>query len=661
MEAPVIDSPRFPFRNLLVPALLLALGAAGCASQQTATRPVGARAYPGAADEVGPDDAGGIEVNVDPDGASAAAGNASGEAGAMAAGEPTAAGAAAFVERAEAELMDLVIKAERAAWVQANFITHDTELLSAEASEKLLSAAVRYAKEAARFDGLELPPDVRRRLDLLKTGLVLPAPSDAAKTTELTRITTRLESLYGTGKYCPEGGECLDLGELEDVIGESRDPDELLRAWAGWRTVSPPMRDDYVRMVELANEGARELGYADVGALWRAKYDMDPDDFAAELDRLFEQVRPLYEALHCHVRAELQERYGERVVPSGEPIPAHLLGNMWAQDWSNVYELVAPEDGDPGYDLTSLLEQHEIGPLEMVRYGERFFSSLGFEPLPESFWERSLFTKPEDREVVCHASAWDVDQVNDLRIKMCIEVNAEDFQTIHHELGHNYYQRAYNQLPFLYRNSANDGFHEAVGDTIALSVTPPYLVEIGLLEEEPPASKDLGLLLRDALNKVAFLPFGLLVDQWRWQVFSGEIAPEEYNAGWWALREKYQGVAAPVARSEEDFDPGAKYHIPGNTPYTRYFLAHILQFQFHRALCDAAGYEGPLNRCTIYGSKEAGELLEEMLALGQSEPWPVALEALTGSPRMDATAILDYFAPLKTWLDERNAGRECGW
>ena len=565
------------------------------------------------------------------------------------------------MERANQELLALTVEAERAAWVQANFITVDTEQIAALAGEKLLTAGIRYAEEAARFDGLDLPYDVRRQIELLKTGLVLPAPADPAKTAELTQITTRLESEYGTGKYCPEGGECKDLGELEEIMAKSRDPKELLDAWQGWRTISPQMRADYVRMVDLANQGSRDLGFADTGALWRSKYDMEPDAFAAELDRLFEQVRPLYEALHCHVRAKLQETYGKDVVPDGKPIPAHLLGNMWAQDWSNVYPLVAPADGDPGYDLTSLLQAHDVDPLGMVRYGEGFFSSLGFAPLPDTFWERSLFTKPADREVVCHASAWDVDEVNDLRIKMCIKVDAEDFKTIHHELGHNYYQRAYNELPFLYRNSANDGFHEAVGDTIGLSVTPPYLVELGLLDEVPPASKDIGLLLRDALDKVAFLPFGLLIDQWRWKVFSGEITPQEYNAGWWELREKYQGIAPPVARTEADFDPGAKYHIPGNTPYTRYFLADILQFQFHRALCKAAGYEGPLNRCTIYNSKEAGELLETMLAMGQSRPWPEALEAVTGSPQMDATAILDYFAPLKTWLDEQNAGRQCGW
>jgi peptidyl-dipeptidase A len=296
-----------------------------------------------------------------------------------------------------------------------------------------------------------------------------------------------------------------------------------------------------------------------------------------------------------------------------------------------------------------------------VRYGERFFLSLGFEPLPETFWQRSLFTKPRDRDVVCHASAWDIDSEDDLRLKMCTEIKAEDFSTIHHELGHNFYQRAYSHQPLLFRGSANDGFHEAVGDTLALSVTPKYLVELGLLDSEPDASKDIGLLLRMALDKVAFLPFGLLIDQWRWKVFSGATAPQRYNQAWWDLRLQYQGVAAPVPRSEADFDPGAKYHVPGNTPYARYFLATVLQFQFHRALCTASGYQGPLQRCSIYGSREAGARLRAMLELGQSRPWPDALEALTGERRMDATALLEYFAPLQAWLEQQNQGKPIGW
>ena len=575
-------------------------------------------------------------------------------------GQPTAQQAADFVARAEAELLESWIARERAGWVQSNFITEDTELLAAAADQKTTELSVALAQEAARFDGLELSADLERKLDKIKLALTLPAPGNREETAELTRIAASMQSTYGKGKHCPEGGECRDLGDLSRILSGSRDAADLLDAWSGWRTVSPPMRQEFARYVDLGNKGARELGFADLGAMWRSKYDMDPDAFAAELDRLWGQVRPLYEALHCHVRAKLAERYGDVVDPTG-PIPAHLLGNMWAQTWSNVYELVAPAAGDPGYDLKALLEAHEIDEIEMVRYGERFFTSLGFAPLPDTFWQRSLFVQPEDRDVVCHASAWNIDWQDDLRIKMCIEVNAEDFNTIHHELGHNFYQRAYKHQPPLYTDSANDGFHEAVGDTIALSVTPGYLVELGLLEKEPPPSADLGLLLRMALDKVAFLPFGLLVDQWRWKVFSGEVTAADYNASWWQLREKYQGLAPPIARSESDFDPGAKYHVPANVPYTRYFLAHILQYQFHRSLCRSAGYEGPLNRCSIYNSAAAGERLNAMLEMGSSRPWPDALEALTGQRRMDATAILDYFAPLAAWLDERNAGRTCGW
>ena len=575
---------------------------------------------------------------------------------------PTAEEAAAFVEQAEKRLHELSNKAGRAAWVQLNFITYDTEQMAAETQDALTAAGVEFASKAARFDGLELPFEVRRKLNLIKLALTLPAPANDAERNELTGITVGLESTYGKGKYCRKPGEkCLSLNDLERTLQNSRDPAEQLDAWQGWHSISPPMRKDYVRMVDLANKGARELGYQDVGFLWRSKYDMPPEEFAKELDRLWAQVRPLYQALHAHVRAELAKKYGKDLVSEDGPLPAHLLGNMWAQQWGNIYPLVAPPEVKRPYDLTELLKQRKVDELEMVRHGERFFTSLGFEPLPASFWERSLFKKPADRDVVCHASAWNVDDENDLRIKMCIEVRAEDFRVIHHELGHNFYQRAYNRQPPFFRSGANDGFHEAIGDTAALSITPEYLQQLGFIEQAPDASADLGLLMRTALDKVAFLPFGLLVDQWRWKVFSGEVKPENYNQAWWDLRLKYQGIKPPVARSENDFDPGAKYHIPGNTPYSRYFLAHILQFQFHRALCREAGFTGPLHRCSIYGNKKAGEKLKKMLEMGQSRPWPEALDAMTGEKQIDATAILDYFAPLKKWLDEQNQGRKVGW
>jgi peptidyl-dipeptidase A len=421
------------------------------------------------------------------------------------------------------------------------------------------------------------------------------------------------------------------------------------------------MRSDFKRFVELSNQGARELGFKDTGAMWRAKYDMTPDDFSKEVDRLWDQVRPLYVSLHAYVRWKLREKYGSGAIPENGPIPAHLLGNIWAQDWTNVYKLVAPANADPGYDLTQILTSRKTDALQMVRYGEGFFKSLGFAPLPQTFWERSLFVKPRDRDVVCHASAWDLDSVEDVRLKVCLDITAEDFNTVHHELGHNFYQRAYDKQPVLFRDGANDGFHEAIGDTIALSITPEYLVKLGFIAKPPDASKDIGLLLNKALEKIAFLPFGLLIDQWRWKVFSGEIPPEKYNQAWWDLRLKYQGIAPPGARSEQDFDPGAKYHVAANVPYTRYFLADILQFQFHRALSQIAGCTGPLNRCSIYGNPEAGKRLNAMLEMGQSRPWQEALETLTGQRQMDATAIRDYFAPLQKWLDDQNRGKPTGW
>ncbi len=580
------------------------------------------------------------------------------------ANHPTAADAAAFVADAETRLAAMNVEHQRTAWIAENFITCDTQILAANAHQKTIALGVALAKEARRFDDVDgLDADVRRKLALMKNALTTPGPSDPHKTAELARIGASMEALYGAGKFSDRQGRALNINDAARIVRTSRDPRELLETWSGWHSVARPMNGDYARLVELTNEGARELGYTDAGALWRSKYDMPPDALAAEMDRLWLEVRPLYRALHGYVRWNLTRKYGEKVVAPGQPIPAHLLGNLWAQEWGNIYDLVAPENVPAlGFDLTRVLQRrNDIDALAMVRMAAQFFTSLGFAPLPQTFWERSLFVKPRDREVVCHASAWNIDDLDDLRVKMCIEKTADDFTTIHHELGHNFYQRAYKTLPFLYRNSANDGFHEAVGDTIALSVTPEYLMKIGLIEKQPPVAADIALLLREALNKVAFLPFGLVIDKWRWEVFAGQVGPEEYNQRWWSLRQEYQGIAPPAARGAEAFDAGAKYHVAANVPYARYFLARILQFQFHRALCRVAGLEGPLHRCSIYGNKVAGEQLHGMLALGQSRPWPDALEMISGERHMDATALLDYFAPLQSWLDEQNEGHEAGW
>ena len=579
---------------------------------------------------------------------------------------PTAADADAFVAAAEKDLFDYTVEASQVNWVNATYITDDTDAMAARINAVGTEKAVKYALEAAKYrDVAGLSADTKRKLDILRTGLVLPAPTRPGAATELNTIATDLQSQYGKGRGTL-GGKEISGSDIEAEMGNlQHTPAEYAEMWTSWHdNVGAPMKDDYARLVTIANEGAKELGFADTGAMWRSGYDMSPEDFAKTTERLWQEVKPLYLALHTYVRWKLNEKYGDAVQPKTGPIRADLLGNMWAQEWGNIYPLVAPPgSGDLGYDIGDLLKAQGKAPLDMVRAGENFYSSLGFEKLPESFWKRSLFTKPADREVVCHASAWDVDNKDDIRIKMCIKVNADDFVTIHHELGHNYYQRAYNRQPFLYLNGANDGFHEAIGDFVALSITPQYLVDIGLLDKAkvPSAGKDIGLLLRQAMDKIAFLPFGLLVDRWRWGVFDGTIRPADYNKAWTQLRLQYQGIVPPGDRPANAFDPGAKYHIPGNTPYTRYFLARILQFQFYQAACKQAGWTGPLHRCSFYDDKAVGAKLNEMLEMGASKPWPDALEAFTGSREMSGKALVDYFAPLKAWLDEQNKGKPQGW
>jgi peptidyl-dipeptidase A len=575
-------------------------------------------------------------------------------------------GAKAWLAAVEADLAAFSKDYSHVAWLNATYINHDSDTLAAKYGAEYTLKAVAYANEAARYARVAgLDAETTRKLDMLRNGIGMPAPQRPGAAQELSEIATRLGSAYGRGRGTLNG-QPINGSDIEAEMGNiARTPDELKEMWASWHdNVGAPMRDDYARMIGIANEGAKELGFADLGAMWRSGYDMSPDEFAAETERMWQEVKPLYVALHTYVRAKLNDKYGDAVQPRTGPIRADLLGNMWAQEWGNIYPLVAPEGaGDIGYDLTELIQQKGLDAIGMTKVGEQFFSSLGFEPLPATFWERSQFVKPADREVVCHASAWNVDNIDDLRIKMCIKTNGDDFIVIHHELGHNYYQRAYNKQDFLYLTGANDGFHEAIGDMIALSITPEYLVQIDMLKPDqvPSADKDIGLLLRQAMDKVAFLPFGLLLDRYRWSLFNGTISEADYNKAWTDLRREYQGITPPVDRPANGFDPGAKYHIPGNVSYTRYFLARLLQFQFYKAACDTAGWQGPLHRCSFYGNKEVGRNLNAMLEMGASKPWPDALEAFTGERQMNGTAMVEYFAPLMAWLEEQNRGEEAGW
>ena len=550
-------------------------------------------------------------------------------------------------------------------WIASNFINHDSQVIAADYSKRYTLDALESARTAASFEGLDLDPLDRRALNLIKNGFVMPPPLDEDLAGELSQIMTELEAMYGTGKHCFREDDCYDLEAFESIIDNSRDPDELLKAWSGWRQISPPMKDKYLRMVEIGNQGSSDLGFSGLSDLWFSKYDMSNEEFSLLVDQVYEDMRPLYESLQCHVRAELNDYYGDEIVPIDKPIPAHLLGNMWAQSWSNISDIVYDFDDTSSIDLTQIILDRELSEVEMVEIAESFFLSLGFDPLTDTFWDRSLFVKPKDRDVVCHASAWDIDsQKQDLRIKMCIQKNEEDFITIHHELGHIFYYQAYADLPEVFQSGANDGFHEAVGDLLSLSITPSYLKDIDFIsEEEAKRSKEnaIGLLMKQALEGVVAVPWTLMLDKWRMAVFDGNLSDDELNDYWWELREKYQGVASPIERPVDAFDPGAKYHIPGNTPYTRYYLARVLQYQFHEALCESMGFDGDLHECSIYGNKEAGLRLRNMLAVGQSEPWPDALEKITGQRTLSGKSLLNYYEPLKEWLDDQNEGRACGW
>ncbi len=604
----------------------------------------------------------------------------------------SAADADAFMASVNTDLRRLLPYLNSAQWAQATYITDDTQMIASRANEEWLEYLSRKVEESKRFNNVDASDETERGILLLKLSTANPAPGTTEARTELAKILAKMEANYGSGKWCKPDGECLSLGEIEKIVNDpNASPEVRAEAWAGWHATAKPIRADYQRFAELTNAGAKELGFANLGEMWRAGYDMSPADFDAEVERLWTQVSPLYEALHCAVRGKLNAKYGEAVVPKNGMIPAHLLGNMWAQQWSNIYPLVEPYPGVGSLDVTAALKAQRDGEykklvsefkgkpttldlaeiehqadaamaVRMTRVAEDFYTSLGFPALPESFYAKSMLVKPRDRDVVCHASAWDMNMQGDVRIKQCIEPNEDELTTIHHELGHIFYDLMYNPLPPIFQGAAHDGFHEAIGDTVTLSLTPEHLHKIGLVPAQKTDEKAvINSQMKLALDKITFLPWGKLVDQWRWKVFSGEIKPEEYNAGWWKLREQYQGVSPPLARAADDFDPGAKYHIPGNTPYTRYFLAFVLQFQFQKALCDAAGFEGPLHECDIYGNKEAGKRFMEMLAQGASRPWPETLEKLTGTRQMDGTALIEYFAPLMEYLAKQNEGQSCGW
>ncbi|XP_071562887.1 angiotensin-converting enzyme-like [Temnothorax nylanderi] len=559
-------------------------------------------------------------------------------------------------------------------WNYASNMTDENLAEKLRVSAEAANASKQIAQEVNAFPWRELDDESIKR-QFKKLGILGTAalPEDSYKEFEMT--ISKMENIYSTAKICDykDKNKC-DLAlepEITEKLMCSRDPEELKHIWIEWRKASgEKVKSLFPQYVELANTAARLNNFSDYAEYWMKDYEAA--DFPEQIENQWQQLKPLYLQLHAYVRRELRKKYGEDIVSEDGPIPAHLLGNTWAQTWSNIADFTMPFPGKQLPDVTATLVEQGYNATSMFRLAENFFTSINLSAMPDTFWEKSILTKQKDVDMICHASAWDFYDGKDFRIKQCTRVNMEDLLTAHHEMGHVEYYLQYKNQPTVFKEGANPGFHEAVGDVISLSVsTPSHLKKIDLLKDD---STDQEALLNHlyvkSLDKIAFLPFAYMMDRWRWNVFQGKVTPDNYNCNWWSLAEEYQGIEPPVDRTEEDFDPGSKYHIIADVEYIRYYVSFVIQFQFHKALCTKAKEYDPnnpdtklLSQCDIYGNKDAGNLLKSMLELGSSKPWPDAMEKISGQRQMDAAGLLEYFKPLTDWLIKENkkTNEYIGW
>jgi peptidyl-dipeptidase A len=579
---------------------------------------------------------------------------------------------------------DLMFKEVDASWnYETNLTDHNKQIMIQASAETANFTQVMSAQMKKLFLTVKFTKPENNRL-YRKLSMIGDAALSAEKYKELLSLKANMSNIYSTATVCgllntplsecpPDKKWNLEPG-ITQALDNPNTPEPLLaQLWKSWRDESgKKMRDDYIRYVKLKNEAAAANGFPTAAEVWRAPY-VEPDfnytdaDFLNDAKKLFEQTKPLYEQLHAYVRAKLRERHGNIGSSADGPIPAHLLGNMWAQSWLGTLNFTQLFPSKPKLDVTEEMKTQNYTAKKMFEIADKFFTDLGLEAMPAKFWDKSMITKPEGREVTCHASAWDFYNAQDFRIKQCTDITMQDLFTVHHEMGHVEYFLQYknNSIPF--REGANDGFHEAIGDVLALSVsTPTHLKGLNLIRSDlvNDNETDLNFQFSTALEKIAFIPFGLMLDLYRYDVFSGTIKPDELNKKWWEYAVEYQGICAPDnSRDETNFDPGAKFHVPADVPYMRYFVSFIIQFQFHKALCDKAGHQGPLYTCDINNNKEAGKLLGEALKLGSTKPWQEAMQKITGTTTMDAGPLLEFFQPLYEYLVQQNnmTNNPVGW
>ncbi|CAG0912459.1 unnamed protein product [Notodromas monacha] len=597
--------------------------------------------------------------------------------------------AIAFLERYNTESSRLLNKGIILDWAYNTNITDANAEASTAASLELQAFSLASFNEALEFDSTNFSEDTQRQLKSVGAKQ-LPEAEQQTLSEVLTllrgiftnilciemhvqiilrQILSNMSRIYGSGQVCWEDGQCSVLEGTEDslstLFATSTDEPKLRYAWEQWRTnVGRPMKPYYEQYVELKNQLAVIRNYTDYGHEMRSRYEID--DFELSMEEIYNTTLPYYLELHAYVRRKLYDTYGPEVVDLEGPIPAHLLGDMWGRFWNNIYNLTEPYPGLQSVDPTPQMVAQGYTPERMFRQGDAFYQSMGLKAVPDTFYELSMIEKPQDgREVVCHPTAWDFFDGQDYRIKMCTVVSFDDFLVIHHEMGHIQYFMQYSDLPTVYRDGANDGFHEAIGELMSMAVsTPKHLETIGLIDEvvENP-DLDINFLLKTSFGSLSTLPFHYVMDLWRWRAFRGEYPDNQWNDEFWKLKESLVGVKAPVERTPEDLDPPALFHISGDYDMMRYFTRTILQFQFFESLCEASGHQGPIYKCDFSGSTAAGDRLAALLRMGRSKPWPDALEELTGQREMDVNPLLNYFAPLYNWLQTENKrlNNKIGW
>ncbi|KAK0158218.1 hypothetical protein PV328_009250 [Microctonus aethiopoides] len=563
-----------------------------------------------------------------------------------------------FLREYDREASSVCSKTMMAQWDFATNITDNNRRKMLEEQTRKLKFERSSWRKAINFAWTRLPdPLTRRQLKLIAVKGRNSLTED--KFNELHHLIVEMKELYSRTRLCPykKMGSICDLeidNDVSRIMAESRDYEELLYYWRAWQeAVGPPMKNKYMRYVQLANQAAKLNGFVDAGDQMREVYE--DDYFQQNIAEVISAITPLYKNLFTYVRTKLIERYGDKVRADG-PLPAHLLGNMWAQNWEGIYDLVKPYSAARSLDVTLEMIIQGFTPLRIFQMAEEFFTSLGMKPMPPEFWRYSMFEKPIDREVKCTSSAWDFCNRIDFRIKQCTKATMEDLVSTHHEMAHIQYYLQYKDQPLIFRTEALPGFHEAVSDAIELSVmNPRHLQRIGLYNNSTEDFENsINYLMLMALRKIVYLPFAYIVDQWRWRVFSDGVA--DMTTQWWELRLQYQGIVPPLPRVERDFDPGSKYHIPADIPYTKYFVGVVMQFQLFESLCDISGHVGDLHLCDLYRSQEAGRLLTEVLSQGSSRSWPDLVRTMTRGKmnRIDVSALLRYFDPLNKWLQRQN-------